>query len=237
LRGEHAIEDVMRERHSLLVAGAVVQRIGETFGRNDMRMFLADGTKLGCGRVVFEAFGSIAADDRELRLQVEEYGCKPFKLKRSRVVAALTQHVDYLAVEPDSPMRMARASLREHVLEETLCARRIEGVAFHDLGQGYLGVDKQNAIRGVEGRTVPAGGKVIGDGLERTGSGHQDERVARARTLGEVFRNRMMDKRLAVVELNGVTSGVGPCVGHGRVIVPSRSILAASWSHCAANRL
>ena len=102
------------------------------------------------------------------------------------------------------------------MLEETLRTRRIEGVAFHDLRQGYLSVDKQNSIRGIDGRTVPAGGKVLGDSLERVGSGYQDERVARAHTLGEVFRNRMMDERLVVVELNGVTSGVGPCVGHPR---------------------
>ena len=67
--------------------------------------------------LIFESLDSIAAKDRELRLQIEQGACKSFKLKRRRVTAALTQDIDYLAIEPNGTLRVARTRLREHVLQ------------------------------------------------------------------------------------------------------------------------
>src|SRR5215471_18409049 len=99
--------------------------------------------------------------------------------------AALTEHIDDLAIEPDGAMGMARPGLRERLLEESFRAGGIDGIVLHDLSKHRLGIDKQDAIIGIDGRTVPPGPKLIGDSLERAGSGHEYERIARVCAFGE----------------------------------------------------
>jgi hypothetical protein len=171
-------------------------------------MFPANRAKLSSVRVVFEALESVTAQYRELRFQVEEDAREFFELKGSCVVAMLTQHIDDLAIKPDSTRRWARPGLREHVPEETFRAALLKCFAIHDLRKGRLSVDEQNMVGGVDGRAVPAGGKLLGNSRERMGSGHKDELVARGGAAGEEFRNRMMDAGFGFVELNGVTSGI-----------------------------
>jgi hypothetical protein len=208
LRGERSIEGVVLEHRRLMVVGA--EHIAETLGRNDMRMLLADGAELGGVPAIFEALSSIAAKNREPRVRVEECVCDPFELKGGRVLATLTQHVYHLTADPDSKTRAARRSLREHLPKETFGTHGIESFAFHELWESYFCVREKDAVGGIDGRAVPPGTQALGDSLKRAGPRHQDERIARARTLGEEFRNRIMEALLVFIELDGVTSGSGP---------------------------
>src|SRR4051812_41872946 len=171
----------MLERCSSLAPNAFVQRLGEIFGRNNMRMFLANRAKLHPVRVLFEPLESVAAQDGEMRVEAEQYARQGLELKRCRMAPLLAQHVDDLAVKPNAAE--ARTRLRQNVLEKALRAHRIEGLSIHDLREGGLSVDKQNAIGVIERRTVPAGLKVLGDSVEGTGSTYQDQRFVRARIL------------------------------------------------------
>ena len=120
------------------------------------------------------------------------------------MIAPLAQYVGKFAVNTDRGSRCARPGLHDQIHEETLCARLVNALAVHDLGEDSLGVDEPNSIGGVG---VPAGSKLLGDSPVRSQSGHQDERVPRVGALGEEFRNGMMNVRFSSIELNRVTSG------------------------------
>ena len=193
------------EHHSLWVGG---ERSVETLGRNNIRIFLADRTKLSSARVIFESVESVTAQDRELRFQVEEDARESLELKSSRLLAMLIQNVGGLAIKPDNTRHPARPGLRKRIPEETFRAVLIKGFTVHDLRKDRLGVDEQNMVGGVGGRAVPAGGKLLGNSRDRMGSRKKNELVAGIGAAGEEIRNPAMDVRFGFVELNGVTSGI-----------------------------
>jgi hypothetical protein len=206
-----------------MVVGA--ERIAETLGRNDMRMLPTDRAELVGFRIILEAPGGIAAKKREPGILVEERVCDRFELKGTRVATALTQNVDHLAAEADGKGRVTGRSLREHLPEETFGTHGIKGFAFHELRKGRLCVGEKDAVGGIDGRTVLPGAQELGDCLERPWPGYQDERVARARTLGEEFRKRMIKALLVFVELDGVTSRGCPSMAH-RIALKDRGTTA-----------